>query len=193
MTPCVLQRNRKSLQSSRGRNLPTTSSNRRPSPSRSRPSPRRRSLPSRSLESQRRSLCSLESQRRSLESRRRSLESRRRSLCPRSLPAVSAAAASNSDCMPDWGFPRLSLSKRWNVARLTSEISSSSRTGDLEGRRILPEYIGYRSGSRRRERRRRHHPLAIRPSTRPKTSRRFLARIRPYLDASPSKHAWLAP
>jgi len=32
-------------------------------------------------------------------------------------------------CMPDWEFPRPSLSKRWNVARLTSEISSSSRNG----------------------------------------------------------------
>jgi hypothetical protein len=35
--------------------------------------------------------------------------------------------------MPDWEFPRSSLSKRWNVARLTSEISSSSRVGTRNG------------------------------------------------------------
>jgi hypothetical protein len=57
MTPCVSQRNRKALQfSTRGSNLPTTSSSRRPSPSHSRRT--RRSRQSRSRESQRRSLCS---------------------------------------------------------------------------------------------------------------------------------------
>jgi hypothetical protein len=35
--------------------------------------------------------------------------------------------------MPDWEFPRSSLSKRWNVARLTSEISSSSSVGTRNG------------------------------------------------------------
>jgi hypothetical protein len=35
--------------------------------------------------------------------------------------------------MPDWEFPRSSLSKRWNVDRLTSEISSSSRVGTRNG------------------------------------------------------------
>ena len=105
MTPCVRQRNRKVLQSSRGRNLPTTSSNRRPSPSRSRPNPRRnRSLPSRSLESQRRSLCSLESQRRSLESRPRSLESRRHSLCPRSLRRVRSRSLEQRLVCPTGSF-----------------------------------------------------------------------------------------
>jgi len=35
--------------------------------------------------------------------------------------------------MPDWEFPRSSLSKRWNVARLTSEISSSSSVATRNG------------------------------------------------------------
>src|ERR1700744_935610 len=35
--------------------------------------------------------------------------------------------------MPDSEFPGFSLSKRWNVARLTSEISSSSRVGTRNG------------------------------------------------------------
>jgi hypothetical protein len=78
VTPCVCQRDRQALQSSRVRNLPTTSSSRRPSRSRSRRS--RRSLPSR-RRSRRRSLQrgtrgSL--QRRSLQRGRRE---RRRSLC----------------------------------------------------------------------------------------------------------------
>ena len=80
MAPCVCQGNSKALQSSRGRNLPMTSSSRRPNPSPSRSRRSRRSRQSRNHESQRRSLCSRESQRRSLESRPRSLESRPRSL-----------------------------------------------------------------------------------------------------------------
>jgi hypothetical protein len=80
MAPCVCHRNRKALQSSRGRNLPTTSSSRRPSPSRRRSRRSRRSLPSRSRGRQRRSLCSR--QLCSLRSRARRLESRR-SLCSR--------------------------------------------------------------------------------------------------------------
>ncbi|MGC2836206.1 MAG: hypothetical protein WA238_19195 [Methylocella sp.] len=35
--------------------------------------------------------------------------------------------------MPDQEFPGFSLSKRWNVARLTPEISSSSKAGSLNG------------------------------------------------------------
>ena len=70
MTPCLCQRDRKALPSSRGRSLPMTGSSHRPSPS---PSRSRRSHSRQS-----RSLCSLESQRRSLESPR-SLESRLRS------------------------------------------------------------------------------------------------------------------
>ena len=79
MTPCVCQRDRQALQSSRVRNRPTTSSSRRPSRGPSRRS--RRSLPSRRRSRSRRSLQrgtrgSL--QRRSLQRGRRE---RRRSLC----------------------------------------------------------------------------------------------------------------
>ena len=65
--------------------------------------------------------------------------------CPQPQPPQPARRAS---WMPDPEFPGFSLSKRWNVARLTSEISSSSRAGDLKRRRTPPEHIGYRSDSR---------------------------------------------
>src|ERR1700722_12865501 len=50
--------------------------------------------------------------------------------CPQPQPPPQPRKAT---CMPDWEFPRSSLSKRWNVARLTSEISSSSRVGTRNG------------------------------------------------------------
>ncbi len=194
MAPCVCQRNSKALQSSRGRNLPMTSSSRRPNP-RSRHRSRRslRSRQSRSRESQRRSPCNLANGAASAASNGAASNAAAASAAPSSAAMSAAAAPSESRLL----YPRSGGSKVVFVEEIECRQAD---VGDL----LLVEHW---DPKRRAHSARAYRPpiresapptppafpLAIRPSTPPETSRRFLAPIQPYLDAFPSKRVSLAP
>ena len=88
--------------------------------------------------------------------------------------AAAAPAASKSDL-----YARLGVSEVIFVEEMERRQADVGdflliESGDPKRRRILPAYVGYRSGSRRYQRR---GSLAIRPSTPPKTPRRCQERI----------------